>query len=78
MKPYDSRPNRPQAMPIGRSSRRLPPFRPGDDVTEAIFLRAMLAIRDAVPALAHHPLHQLEVLFGDLRNEIDEIVATAR
>ena len=47
---------------------------PGDDVTEAIFLRAMLAIRDTVPSLAHHPLHELDVLFGDLANEIAEIV----
>ena len=78
MKPYDSRPNRPQAMPVGRSSRRLPPLSAGDDITEAIFLRVMLAIRDTVPALAHHPMHRLEELYGDLRNEIDEIVATAR
>ena len=72
------RPDQPQAMPVARSSRRLPPFGRGDDIGEAIFLRTMLAIRDVVPALAHHPLHQLEALFGDLKLEIDEIIATTR
>ena len=72
------RPDQPQAMPVARSSRRLPPFGRGDDIGEAIFLRTMLAIRDVVPSLGCCPLHELESAFGDLKLEIDEIIATAR
>jgi hypothetical protein len=56
------------------SPRSLPAFAPGDDPARAIFDRALLHVRAKVPSLAHHPLHQLEDLFGDLRVEIAEIV----
>jgi hypothetical protein len=31
-------------------------------------------VRARVPSLAHHPLHELDALFGDLAVEITEII----
>jgi hypothetical protein len=71
------RPFKPPHPALARapSPRMLPAFTPGlDDPVDAIFDRVLLHIRATVPSLASHPLHELEVLFGDLRVEIDEIV----
>jgi hypothetical protein len=70
------RPFKPPTPALARATslRMLPAFAPGiDDPAEAIFTRALVHIRDRVPSLAHHPLYDLEILFGDLRVEIAEI-----
>ena len=71
------RPFKPPPHPAARaaSPRALLTFRPGtDDPARAIFDRVLVHVRARVPSLAHHPLHELDVLFGDLANEIAEIV----
>jgi hypothetical protein len=45
-----------------------------DDPGPAIFDRVVAAIRNNVPSLAHHSRFELEVMFGDLRVDISEIV----
>jgi hypothetical protein len=70
------RPFKPPTITPARAalSRALPAFVPRvDDPAKAIFDRVLLHVRDRVPSLAHHPLHQLEPIFGDLRAEIAEI-----
>jgi hypothetical protein len=57
------------------SPRTLSPLARGDDQAERIFDVTLLHVRARVPSLAHHPLHELEVLFGDLKLEIAEIRA---
>ena len=74
MKPYASRLNQPQAMPVAQPSRTLPVFVPGvDDAAIAIFDRVLLHIRRTEPSVAHRPLHELELRYADLFGEIAEI-----
>ena len=47
---------------------------PRDDKADAIFDLALLHFRAKAPAFAHHPLHELAIIFGDLRNEIAEVL----
>ena len=72
MKPFKPPPSASARAP---SPRILPAFAPGSaDPAEHIFVLALLHIRATVPSLAHHPLSELEVLFGDLRAAITEFV----
>jgi hypothetical protein len=70
------RPFRPPSLAPARapSPRILRGFKRGvDDPALAIFDLALAHIRERVPPLAHRPQCELEILFGDLANEIREI-----